>query len=72
MSLDRPTCSTIHLLQVDRTLIFSRDMGNIQPNIKKNITQDRKCLQSYTLPLETEAWGNSQMATQNSVFPQIN
>lgn len=51
MSLDQPTCATVHLLQIDRTLIFSRDMGNIQP-IKKNVIQDRKCLQTYTLPLK--------------------
>lgn len=48
MSLDQPTCSTIHRLQMDRMLILSWDMGNIQ-QIKKNIIQDRKCLQTYTL-----------------------
>ena len=48
ISLDQPTCSTIHLLQMDRMLILSWDMGNIQ-QIKKNTIQDRKCLQTYTL-----------------------
>ena len=68
MSLDRPTCSTIHLLQIDRMLILSWDMGNIQQNKKKTLFKTEN---AYKLILffETEAWGNSQMATKKICFP---
>ena len=68
MSLDRPTCSTIHLLQIDRMLILSWDMGNIQQNKKKTLFKTEN---AYKLILffETEACGNSQMATKKICFP---
>lgn len=67
MSLDQPTCSTIHRLQMDRMLILSWDMGNIQ-QIKKTLFKTEN---AYKLILffETEAWGNSQMATKKICFP---
>ena len=68
MSLDQPTCATVHLLQIDRTLIFSWDMGNIQP-IKKKCYSRQKMLTNLYSSFETEAWGSSQMATKKICFP---
>lgn len=68
MSLDQPTCSTIHRLQMDRMLILSWDMGNIQ-QIKKKHYSRQKMLTNLYSSLKQKLGETPKWQQKKSVFP---